>query len=175
MSYTPDAVQVAARAWIVGCIGAATLAPERIIYEHQDGPRPAPPFASLLTLDDAEVGRASTELLDVAAGVDAGGFPLFEEVAEQNSIMVVRLTCYGATAAQIAARIKRRWQLPSEVERAVALGLAIVTVGTPRRVPAFLSQVTEDRWVLELRVAHVTREVASTAAVESVTVGFSEV
>lgn len=157
MSFIPDAIEVAARSWIVGLIGAE-LAPTRIIHELQDKSRPDSPFVSVLILDDAEVGQPS-EIMRVT-----------DQLLEQDRIITLRVTAYGLRARSILDRVAKRHGFSSARLEALALGFGVISVGAPRRIPTVLSQKTEERWVLEARLHYIATETRDETALERPTV-----
>lgn len=159
MSYTPVASEVAARAWVVEVLDG-TPPSASIIYDGQDAPRPASPFVALSVVLDEELGQAGTDLRTIVGGA--------QERAEQDRVITLRVTAYGQTARTICDRLTHRSSLPGLRQRALELGLGILDVQAARRVPAFLAQVTEDRWVVEIRIhtiAIATRSELGTAQV----------
>lgn len=161
MSYTPTALEIAVYQWMAPYITGT------LIYENQDGPRPATAFTSLLVVDDARVGRPATQVTDTADGDDFVGY------GSTLRSVTVRVTSYGKTAYALMQGLQEQWSLPDSSYRAGLLGLSIYNVTQARRIPQILSQVTEDRWILELQVYAVREVAAATQALNEIDVTVS--
>lgn len=175
MSYTPSALEVSLRSWIVGLLPGELA--QLVIFEGQDGLRPAPPFVSLLLIGTVPIGTAGNAL-------ESDGSGGFIEVSEQDRQATLRITCYGAqagaglSAQQLGDLITQRYELMGELARAGALGLAPQRMGATRRLSTAFSQATEDRVVIEAILQYNTRqtraELRAEQATFAVTIGAAE-
>ena len=156
MSYIPTALELAVYQWLAPRITGT------LIYENQDAPRPATAFSSMLVIDDARVGIPATQVTDTPTGDDFVGYGSTLRSA------TVRVTSYGRTAYSIIQGLQEQWSLPDSSYQAGLLGLSIYNITQARRIPQILSQVTEDRWLVELQVYAVREVAAATQALNSI-------
>lgn len=156
MSYIPTALELAVYQWLEPYITGT------LIYENQDAPRPATTFSTLLVIDDARVGRPATQVTDTPTGDDFVGYGSTLRSA------TVRVTSYGRTAYAVLQGLQEQWSLPDSSYQAGLLGLSIYNITQARRIPQILSQVTEDRWIIELQVYAVREVAAATQALNSI-------
>ena len=154
MSYTPTALEAAIYQWLDRYISVT------LIYENQDAPRPATPFATMLVLGDDRVGRPADMLTTTPSGDD------FEEVASSLRAVTCRVTAYGQSAYSVVRTLMAYWVTPDSSVQAGLLGLSVYNVGQATRIPQVLSQVTEDRWVVELQIYAVQELVTAVPALE---------
>lgn len=173
MSYTPTPIEQAARGVVVQLVAPVLLA-RQVIYENQDALRPGTSqMATVLVTTDDEVGVATREVVNQLVSDEAPEGELYEERLTGDRVISIRVTCYGPTSYQACQRITRRWQLDASRARAAELGLALLTVSGARRVPLILSQVTEDRWAVDITAHHRAVETDAVPAVETASATFS--
>lgn len=165
MSYIPTPTEQALFAYL-----EPMISPVPIIYENQDGPRPETVFATLLITSEDRIGEPATELDETAPIGDN-----FTERAAHLLEVVARVTVYGRESYATARDIVTRWGLPSSATRAFDLGLSIWDVAPARRVPVFLEQVTEDRWIVDIRAYTTATASADGEALEEITATFEQV
>lgn len=157
MSWTPTDSERALWTWLDGCVSCT------LIHEHQDAPRPATTFGSLLVISEDTVGHPSAELSDGASGAD------YVERGAQLVQLRARVTFYGAAAGARARELVGAWTLPSRAAAARELGLGLERLTPARRVPQVLGPNTEDRWVVELTANRVEGAEAASQALNTIT------
>jgi hypothetical protein len=157
---------------------AALLTPllpsTKVAWEHQDALRPRAPMMTLYVIRDEAIGHASERYTDEPAGTG-----LYTEEVAQDRVCELRLTAYGGardgvapSASAIMARVLERHELSAfnvqlDEPAAGRVRMALISASPATRIPAMLSQGTEDRMVATLRYHYTPHHTAPTMAVES--------
>lgn len=118
---------------------APLVTPGPLIMADQNGPRPGKPFAALSL-------RSTRPFGPIVEQVDENGFVRVTQYLHVNT----ELQCFGLGGYARSQMVGLRLMMPSNVQRADSLGLAISRVNQALRVPELLNENQyEERGILE--------------------------
>lgn len=156
MSYECTPFEEAFQGWLEPLSGVL------LIFANMDAAAPPSTYATMLVIEEREIGEPMTQLTDEPLDGD------YCEVASQLYDVTVRVTTLGKDAHRVMQDIRKAWALPTNQDKAQEAGFTPYDIGTSRRVPQPLDQITQDRWVMDFFVYTRTTAQVAQKAVESI-------
>lgn len=168
MAANYTAIENALHEWATRSTG---LAPARVVWEAQGGPRPAHPFASL-RLDTASSPGSEQRTRDADAPVP-GAEIVLEAIEQAEATVTLQVftettTAGGGSAFALATRARNALGLDSYVENLDAAGVAVISRGSVQNLTGVLETKFEGRASLDVRVRFVDGAEDLTTWIETV-------
>lgn len=141
MSVNVAQLQFGIYSWVKAELTGTVITPDRIIWLHQDAPRPPRPYVGLdLVAGPGRVGHDG--LKEVTPGV-------YDLVGIRE--MTVSVAVYGHGADQIAQDLHSSLEKPTVREQLEKYGLVMIEQLDPQPVPVLVETRWEDRTTFDVR------------------------